>query len=271
VLQLAKHACLRAKETGGNQLALVDTASGSRRRKLRRGLRTNRLRLLIQTPAALGPDDPPAHAEVLLRVADKAGRLGSPAGFLASADHAELGAQIDRWVIAQVAAQDARRRPDDAAPAGYSINLSAQGVLDPELLPFIVEQCRRHDLAPQRLGFELDEALALAEPDALAFARALRAAGFMVALDDCGINGRNLAELHDVPADYLKISGSLVRALAEDPVDDVLVDAINRIAHLSGKRTVGKCVEDAAALQRVRDLKLDYAQGFAVAEPVRLC
>lgn len=268
LLQLAKHACTRAKEAGGNRLEVADTgAAGNRRRKRRPTLQTQRLRLFAQPLAALG-DGTPAPAEVLLRISDKAGRLGAPAGFIANADRADLVAELDRWVIAQICSRDANR-PGDTSP-GYSINLSAASVRDPVVPAFISEQCNRHGVSPSRLCFELSETVVRSEPRALDFMQEMRAAGFAIALDDYGTTGAELAELGALPVDYLKIGGGLIQALAEDPVDGVLVDAINRIGHLKGMRTVAKWVEDDAALSRVRNLHLDYAQGFAVAEPRRL-
>lgn len=265
-LQLGRQACLDAKEAGGNRVEIADSAQ-DRQRVRRSPLRTNRLRLLAQPAVPLTAAPRPAHAEVLLRVVDQAGKLSSPDALLATASQAELGAQLDRWVITKVVSHAAGESADSST-AGYSINLSAQSVLDPELPSFILEQCRQHGLTPERLAFELHEALLRDDPQARIQAEALRAAGFTVILDDCGVN--HLDTLPTLPADQYKINGALIQALADAPVNSVLIDAVNRIAHLSGKQTIAKWVEDDTQLARVRELQLDYAQGYALGQPVRL-
>lgn len=265
-LQRGRQACLDAKEAGGNRVEIADSAQDSQRVR-RPPLRTSRLRLLAQPAVPLTAAQRPAYAEILLRVVDQAGQLTSPEALLATVGHTELGSRLDRWVISKVVAH-AAGEPADDSPAGYSINLSAQSVLDPELPSFVLEQCRQHGVAPKRLAFELHEALLRDDPQARLQAEALRAAGFAVILDDCGIN--HLDVLPSLPADQFKINGALIQALADAPINSVLIDAVNRIAHLSGKQTIAKWVEDDAQLARVRELQLDYAQGYALAQPARL-
>ena len=67
-----------------------------------------------------------------------------------------------------------------------------------------------------------------------------------------------------------KIDGVFVRDMAADPMDYAIVEAINRIAHILGLKTVAEFVEDEATLTRLRALGVDYAQGYFIAKPEAL-
>ena len=76
--------------------------------------------------------------------------------------------------------------------------------------------------------------------------------------------------LKNLPVDYLKIDGSFVKELNVDPASKVMVEAINHIAEGIGLKTVAEFVENEAILNSVRDLNVDYAQGFHLSRPATL-
>jgi len=98
----------------------------------------------------------------------------------------------------------------------------------------------------------------------------LKAMGCRFALDDFGIGMSSFAYLKYLPVDYLKIDGVFIRDMAVDPMDHAIVEAINRIAHILGLKTVAEFVEDETTLERLRTLKVDYAQGYFIAKPEAL-
>jgi len=267
----ARAACLEAKEAGGNRVVAYVQGGGRNRAEeaIRRLFGQGRVRLFQQPVVELGDGARPAHAEILLRVMGDDGVPHAPAAILHRAAHTDLLASIDRWVIGTVFAHRAAGDDGMTVPsAGMSINLTAASIGDPDLVPFIKEQRDAHGLDPARVSFELPESAALADPPtARALMATLRDEGFAVALDDCG---SSLSMLRNLPVDYLKIGGSLIGAVIDDPVDHVLVDSINRVAHLAGTRTVAKWVENDATVKRLRALQVDYAQGFGLAEPMPL-
>jgi EAL domain-containing protein (putative c-di-GMP-specific phosphodiesterase class I) len=80
----------------------------------------------------------------------------------------------------------------------------------------------------------------------------------------------SFAYLKYLPVDYLKIAGMFVTDMASDPMDHAIVDSINRISHILGMKTVAESVEDAATLEKITALGIDYAQGYFIAEPEEL-
>jgi len=73
--------------------------------------------------------------------------------------------------------------------------------------------------------------------------------------------------LRSLPADYIKIDGSFVRDMLDDEIGLAIVESVNRIAHIAGLRTIAEFVETPALLQRLGEMGVDYAQGWAIGRP----
>src|SRR5581483_9913974 len=96
----------------------------------------------------------------------------------------------------------------------------------------------------------------------------LRSLGCPIALDDFGSGMSSFSYLKALPIDYLKIDGTFVRDVTTDPVDFAVVEAIQRVARAMSIRTVAECVEDAAALDALVTIGIDFAQGLYVQKPI---
>jgi EAL domain-containing protein (putative c-di-GMP-specific phosphodiesterase class I) len=177
---------------------------------------------------------------------------------------------VDRWVVREVVALYARHRALGAKPIA-SINLSGASLGDPSMLAFVRDQMSRHDLPPETLCFEITETAAIANlAQAAHFIRELKAMGCWFALDDFGSGMSSFGYLQSLPVDYLKIAGAFLRHIESDPVEYAMVEAINRVGHVMRLKTVAEGVENLETLETLRKLGVDYAQGFAISEPVPL-
>ena len=118
---------------------------------------------------------------------------------------------------------------------------------------------------------EVTETTAIANlTKAAALMHELKTLGCRFALDDFGIGMSSFAYLKYLPVDYIKIDGVFVRGMAGDPMDHAIVEAINRIAHILGLKTVAEFVEDASILEQLRGVGVDYAQGYFISKPAVL-
>jgi EAL domain-containing protein (putative c-di-GMP-specific phosphodiesterase class I) len=148
------------------------------------------------------------------------------------------------------------------------INLSRDSIADPGMAEFIRQSLATSGVDPQRIGFETAENVAVGNlGKANNLIVALRRLGCSFALDDFGSGVSSFAYVKALGVDYLKIDGMFVGNLAQDKVDYAMVRSIKEIGHVMGKQVIAESVESEVALQHLRDIGVDYAQGFAVAMP----
>lgn len=152
-----------------------------------------------------------------------------------------------------------------------SINISGQSFSDPRFLDHVTEQMAARSWDPARVCFEITETAAIANlPAALHFIDCLRQKGCLFSLDDFGAGLSSFGYLKSLPVDLVKIDGSFVKTMAHDPVNRAIVESIHRVARLCDLKTVAEWVEDPAILAALRDIGVDYAQGWGVGRPVPL-
>lgn len=99
------------------------------------------------------------------------------------------------------------------------------------------------------------------------FVIALKKLGCRFALDNFGTGIASFAYLKYLPVDFLKIDGSLIKNIISDPVDYAMVKSINDIAHLMQIQTIAESVENQATLDKLKEIQVDYVQGYWIAEP----
>ena|GEM_PF-221984 len=208
----------------------------------------------------------PAKFEALLRLRDPGGELILPGAFLPSAERFGMMGDIDRWVIDR--AIRSLRESRSPRPLVLSINLAAQSLASAGLVAFVTDKLVQHDVNPQSLVFEIAESRWVAgEENLRAPITALRALGCAIAVDDFGSGLSSIGSLRLLEADYLKIDGSLIQGLPDDPLDRAIVSGLTAIARASGRRTVAECVENPRALAALHECGVDFVQGFAVGLP----
>ena len=103
--------------------------------------------------------------------------------------------------------------------------------------------------------------------DAAVFIEQARALGIRIALDDFGAGASSFGYLKTLQVDLLKIDGSFIRDVIDDPLDAAAVRCFVDVARVVGVRTVAEFVDRPEVLQRVREIGIDYAQGFYLHRP----
>lgn len=205
--------------------------------------------------------------ELLVRLPGTDGMAILPSAFLYVAERFGLIQALDTWV-----ARSAIRLIAEHSRIGYplvlSVNLSGKSVGDPKLASLVEAALDESGIDPACLIFELTETAAIGSfEQAMIFAARFRERGCRFALDDFGSGFGSFYYLKNFPFDFIKIDGGFIRGLVSSSMDQLVVRAIVTIAHGLGKKTVAEFVgeEDIATL--LREIGVDYVQGYHVGAP----
>jgi diguanylate cyclase (GGDEF)-like protein len=289
ILSAADMACYAAKDLGRDRIHVYhpeDAELLQRRGEMRAishitdALGHDRFRLYCQEirPTGHRHEDelPGEHMEILVRMIDENGEMTPPGAFIPAAERYDLMPAVDRWVIRTFLRDHGEHIRKQCLPEGdrirpaclYAINLSGASLNSDTFLAFVIDQLETHRIPPAAICFEITETAAIANlTQALHFMHELRKRGCRFSLDDFGTGVSSFGYLKNLPVDYLKIDGSLVKDIVSDPIDRAMVDAINRIGQVMGLRTVAEFVENDEILKCLKELGVDYAQGFGISPP----
>ncbi|HXU67539.1 MAG TPA: EAL domain-containing protein, partial [Casimicrobiaceae bacterium] len=270
VLSAADAACYLAKDKGRNRVQVYrpeDSEVTLRRgemewvHRLHRALAEDRLCLYSQPMRAMHSTgaQPVHHEELLVRLIDEQNEMIPPIAFIPAAERYHLMPSIDRWVIRTAFRVLADRRANGQDLGSYAINVSGASIGDDQFLDYVRESFARFHIPHASICFEITETTAVTSlSKAAQFIGALREPGCRFALDDFGVGVSSFTYLKQLPVDYLKIDGSFVKNMLTDPVDAAMVEAIHRIGHIMGKKTIAESVERRETLQALRAIGVDY-------------
>jgi two-component system CheB/CheR fusion protein len=278
VLKAADSACYAAKEAGRNRVHLYheqDTVLAARHgemqwvARINRALEEERLRLYAQPITALDvTQDGRPICELLLRMQREDGGIIVPGNFLGAAERYNLTSKLDRWVIGRVFEWLAHNPTQTERVALFCINLSGQSLSDAEFLTFILTELKRQGIPADSICFEITETAAIGNlASASAFIHELKQEGCFFALDDFGTGLSSFGYLKTLPVEFLKISGVFVKDIADDAISLAMVKSINDIGQVMGKQTIAECAENEAILSKLREVGVNFAQGFALGKP----
>lgn len=283
VVSIADSACYAAKEKGRNRVQVYnpnDIELEQRQQEMRilsritSALDENRYALYYQPIIPVcAVADGKEHCEILVRMINTDGTLAQPAQFIPAAERYNVMPALDRWIIERVFKVFHQRYPTRELKRAHqwSINVSGTSLSSNGFVDFIRDQAARHEIVPDSICFEITETAAIANIDRVSnFLWGLRMDGFRFALDDFGIGMSSFAYLKGLPVDYVKIDGEFIKNILDEKVSLAMTEAITRVVGVMGIQVVAEYVESIAILDKLREIGVDYAQGYGVSKPIVL-
>ena len=279
----ADAACYVAKDNGRNrtQVYFGGVACKGKREemqwvsRLQEALDEDRFEIWQQRILNLGQDDGPAdHFELLLRLIDNNGRRVVPGEFFPAAERYGLMPAVDRWVIKHLLLNThsgfLKEAIANMQATHCAINLSGASLNDDKFLAFLEDALRQSGLGDV-LCFEITETVAVTSFGRIReMMQVFKRFGCRFALDDFGSGMSSFSYLKNLPVDFLKIDGALVRNIVTDAADFAMIEAFSRVGKALNIQTIAEFVETDATLQRLREVQIDFAQGYGIHKPERL-
>jgi diguanylate cyclase (GGDEF)-like protein len=274
-ITFAERACRTAKSGAHEGLVVYDRGAGvfgewARERglveRLGTGATPRGLFLMMQPILSLRAPHESLNFEILVRMRDADGSI-TPGGVLvATAEANGRAAVIDRWVLSNSLAWLERHYAALAATQFVTMNLSGASLNDEHFVHDAFAMLAGAPRATQRLCIEITEGVALHDLDnTRRFIERVRRYGAKVALDDFGAGYTSFSYLRELPADALKIDGSLIVDLNAHPANLAIVEAIVELARNLGMKSIAEWAEDCATVEALAAAGVDYVQGFAIA------
>ncbi|HSG92656.1 MAG TPA: EAL domain-containing protein, partial [Methylotenera sp.] len=271
------NACYAAKDSGRNRVEVhtEDSARLQKRRgeiqwsaEISEALDQDRFLLYVQPIVPVDPAQSGLSYEVLLRLRRRDGSLSPPGAFLPAAERYNSMTRIDRWVVNKVFAWLRQNANSISHIDRLSINLSGLTLSDENMLNYIHDAVKALPVPANLICFEITETAAIANlRAATVFIERLGALGVSFALDDFGSGLSSFGYLKKLRVDSLKIDGMFVKDMLQDPLDFEMVKSINEIGHVMGLTTIAEFVESPAILHKLREIGVDYAQGYSIGVP----
>lgn len=227
------------------------------------------LYLEMQPIMSLSRPNEALNFEVLLRMRDVAGASVPVGRVIAAAEHSGRMSLIDRWVLTSTLAWLDAKRERLSRTQFVCVNLSGSSLNDEQFMNEVFDILGRNSHVSGYLSIEITESVALHDlKNTRRFIDKIRSFGARVALDDFGAGYTSFSYLKELPADLLKIDGSFVVNMNQHPANISIVEAIVNLARNLGMKTIAEWAEDAATVQTLSEIGVDYVQGFIVARPM---
>lgn len=280
IMSLADTACYVAKDTGRNKIYVhsPDNEELLKRRSemelvvyINHALERNLFELHRQAIVESDEGHKVVGYEILLRMLGKDGDLISPGAFLPAAERYDLMGRIDKWVIKHTFKHLSVKRFLLDEVEHYAINLSAQSMADEKFVDFLSQSFEEYSIPYTKICFEITETVAIYNLSLLLeLMNKLQGLGCQFSLDDFGSGFSSYAYLKNLPVNNLKIDGSFIIDILQDPVDHLMVKSIDEVAKTLGMKTIAEFVQSDDIAQKLQQIGVSYLQGYGIAKPEKM-
>lgn len=266
----AKAASKEARYFGGNQIVIFNLYSEYMKEQrsslfwintLTKAFKEDKIFTYYQ-PIVSNKSSTTKHYEVLCRLLDDENRLIDASKFIHSAKQVGLITQISKIVI------DKTFKLFTKNSYNFSINISMHDLHEEYLLAFLNYKCQKYTIEKSRVHLEIVEDILLGSTESLDKQIAsLRESGYHVIVDDFSTDKSAYNRMFELQAEYIKIDSSFIKELSKNKSYQIIVRSIVAFAQEVGIKTIAEHVEDKETYSIVKELGVDYSQGFYVGKP----
>ncbi|MCB1753346.1 MAG: DUF1631 family protein [Gammaproteobacteria bacterium] len=277
LLKAASSACSLAKQSGRNCCRVFQLSDEELQQQkkliksvpvIEEALAKNRISLHGQLITPLFMGEGSDHYEVLLRLLDNNNQPSDPTEFIRAAEKYDRMRSVDRWIIDTFFSWANRHSHQLAGIEGFSLNLSGQSLMDASFRDYIIQHLQEGALPAAKIGFEITETAVVKNiAQVNAFMQDIKQFGCKFYLDDFGSGYASYSYLKDLSVDCVKIDGVFVKDMLKEKSSHAMVKSITEIAHYMNKKVIAEYVETEAIVIELRDIGVDYAQGFGIGMP----
>lgn len=275
---MADNACYKAKDNGRGCFYYADNMTGEHDEDiynlslLIEAIENQYFQYYFQKIHAMN-DKNSSYWELLLRLKMPDGEIKLPGSFLPVGERFNYGQHIDEWVFNNLAfylKEVLSRLPIVSLPK-IAINISASSLTSPNFTQMVISCLNDLEVSFDRFCIEVTETVAIQH-----FAQAretlliLKEKGIKIALDDFGSGMASFNYIKELPLDIIKIDGSFIGGMVEDPLYSTIVQATKNIAEVLDCTTVAEQVETKEQFDKIKSIGIDYCQGFYLSNPLSL-
>ena len=236
--------------------------------KLQQWIADDQFLLYVQPIVYLKNPKKVSHFELLLRGQTTNGKAISPGKLIDAAEEFNLTPILDKWVIRNLFSWISENDKTISSNYKFSFNLSALSLNDKNLSAYIIHLAKSKKVNPRKINIEVTERVAISNMQrCLDFMSELKKIGFTFSLDDFGSGYCSFKYIQTLPFDVIKIDGSFIKGIENNIQNRTIVKAVTDIAKAYGRKTVAEYIENKEISNIVRDIGVDYGQGYYYAKP----
>lgn len=263
-LQLSSHSNKSPAEAAETQAS----KSGITATRIVQAIENGEFNLYCQEISSIKSPSTPsaAHHEILIRMNEEESNLMPPGSFLPFVEQCKMMPQLDRWVVNYIVEWMVAHQQKSGSV--FCLNVARDTLSDKAFPVFVQQLLQRTQVPASSLCFEIEERDAESDPESTSsFSERIRQLGCSVSLCSFSHSQPALDLLNTIQIDYLKIDGSLVCNILRDEEDLKAVNSINQLAQRMKIKTIAELVETEETVVKLREIGVDFAQGFGIAKP----
>lgn len=199
--------------------------------------------------------------EALVRL-NYEGEIYSPFHFLGAAKNAGLLTKITDIVFRQSCKAFSNNHYN------FSVNITNFDLMDKSFVKNVLVHCKDFNVNPSRISIEILEDSSIGKnAQAQNTLKELKKAGFLISIDDFGIEYSNFSQLNSLEVDNIKIDGSFIKNITTDKNSQYITEAIVSYTKYIDVKTIAEFVHSREVFEKIKELGVDYAQGYYFGQP----